>query len=79
MSVSGNEITINSSESLLTGNAQYEIYSMNGQLMQAATLQAIHESDYTTIVTQEELPNGIYVITLSTPEGRVTEKFLVAR
>jgi hypothetical protein len=79
MSVTGNEITINSSESLLTGNGQYEIYSMNGQLLQAGSLQAIHENDYTTIITQEELPNGIYVITLYTPEGRVTEKLLVAR
>ncbi len=79
MSVSGNEITINSSESLLTGNGQYEIYSMHGQLLQAGSLQAIHENDYTTIVTHEELPNGIYVITLYTPEGRVTDKLLVAR
>ena len=79
MNTNGNEVIVNSSESLLFGAAQCEIYSMSGQLIQSGLVPAIHESEIVSITTREELPNGIYLITLSTPEGRVTEKFLVAR
>ena len=75
----GNDITINSSESLLTGNAQCEIYTANGQLMHAEQVVAIHEREVITITTQRELPNGIYLLTLTSAEGRITEKFLVTR
>ena len=79
LSVSGNEITVNSSESLLSGNAICEVYNVNGQLLGSTSLAAIHESSTVVITTQEELPNGIYLVTLYTPEGRITEKFLIAR
>lgn len=79
MNTNGNEVVVNSSESLLIGTAQCEIYSMSGQLIQSRPVPAIHESEIVSITTREELPNGIYLITLSTPEGRVTEKFLIAR
>jgi len=79
LSVSGNEVTINSSESLLTGSAICEVYNLNGQLIGSTSLAAIHEGNSIVITTREELPNGIYLITLYTTEGRVTEKFLIAR
>lgn len=79
MSANGNEILINSSESLLAGSALCEIYSMSGQLVSSNPIAAIHENDFIRIKTHEELPNGIYLVTLSTAEGRVTEKFLIAR
>jgi len=79
MNANGNDITINSSESLLTGAATCELYSMGGKLLESRIIPAIHEHEFITITTQEELPNGIYLVTLSTPEGRVTEKFLIAR
>jgi hypothetical protein len=79
MSITGNEITVNSSESLLTGNAICEVYNLNGQLIASSNLAAIHESNSVIITTKEELPNGIYLITIYTAEGRVTEKFLIAR
>jgi hypothetical protein len=79
LSVSGNDITLNSSESLLRGNAVCEVYNVNGQLLGSSTLAAIHESSTVVITTREELPNGIYLVTIYTPEGRVTEKFLIAR
>jgi hypothetical protein len=79
MNTNGNEVTLDTSESLLTGTTQCEIYSMSGQLLQSTFIPAIHENGLVTITTREELPGGMYLITLSTPEGRVTEKFLVAR
>ncbi len=79
MSITGNEITVNSSESLLTGSAICEVYNLNGQLIGSTNLAAIHESNSVIITTKEELPNGIYLITIYTAEGRVTEKFLIAR
>jgi len=79
MNANGNDITINSSESLLTGAATCELYSMGGKLLESRIIPAIHEHEFITITTQEELPNGIYLVTLSSPEGRVTEKFLIAR
>ena len=79
MSVSGNEITVNSSESLLIGDAVCEVYGLNGQLLMSTNLSAIHENNSVVITTQEELPNGIYLISLYTAEGRVTEKFLIAK
>ncbi len=79
MSITGNEITVNSSESLLTGDAVCEVYGLNGQLLMSTNLSAIHESNAVIITMKEELPNGIYLITLYTAEGRVTEKFLIAR
>jgi hypothetical protein len=79
MSITGNEITVNSSESLLTGNAICEVYNLNGQLIGSTNLAAIHESNSVIITTKEELPNGIYLITIYTAEGRVAEKFLIAR
>ena len=79
MSITGNEITVNSSESLLTGSAICEVYNLSGQLIGSTNLAAIHESSSVIITTKEELPNGIYLITLYTAEGRVTEKFLIAR
>lgn len=75
----GNDIIINSSESLLTGNAQCEIHSVSGQLMHAEQVVAIHERDVVNVTTQQELPNGIYLLTLSSAEGKITEKFLIAR
>jgi hypothetical protein len=79
LSVTGNEITINSSESLLTGSAICNVYNVNGQLIGSTNFAAIHEGNSVTITTREELPNGIYLITLYTTEGRVTDKFLIAR
>jgi hypothetical protein len=52
---------------------------MSGQLVSSNPIAAIHENDFIRITTHEELPNGIYLVTLSTVEGRVTEKFLIAR
>jgi hypothetical protein len=74
----GNTLSLDVSESQLSGNTQLEIYSMNGQLMHSASLSAIHENSTITITTERELSNGVYLITLSTPQGRVTEKLLVA-
>jgi hypothetical protein len=79
MSYQGNDLELNTSESMLIGNAMCEIYSASGTLIHSEQLAAIHESDYTTITIREELPSGIYLITITTTEGRVTEKFLVAR
>jgi len=79
MSITGNEITVNSAESLLTGDGMCEVYGLNGQLLMSTNLSAIHESNEVTITMKEELPNGIYLMTLYTTEGRVTEKFLIAR
>jgi len=76
---SGNEIKINTSESLLIGDGVLEIYELSGRLMQSIRIAAIHENEVATIATQEELANGIYLITLTTPQGRVTEKLLIAR
>jgi hypothetical protein len=55
------------------------VYNLSGQLIGSTNLAAIHESNSVIITTKEELPNGIYLITIYTAEGRVTEKFLIAR
>ena len=77
MGFQGNDININTSESWLYGSTLCEIYNMNGQLIQSSQIAAIHENDYVTINTQEELPGGIYLVTLSSPQGRVTGKILI--
>jgi hypothetical protein len=79
MSYQGNDLELNTSESMLIGNATCEIYSVSGMLIHSEQLAAIHESDYATITIREELPSGVYLITVTTTAGRVTEKFLVAR
>jgi hypothetical protein len=75
----GKELTIQTSESLLFGSALCEIYNINGQLVHSNSIAAIHENEIVTIATQEELPGGIYLLTISTPQGRVSMKFLQAR
>ena len=75
----GNEISIKTSESLLIGDGIIEIYELNGRLIHSMRIAAIHENEVATIATREELANGIYLITLTTPQGRVTEKLLIAR
>ena len=75
----GNEISIKTSESLLIGDGIIEIYELNGRLIHSMRIAAIHENEVATIATHEELANGIYLITLTTPQGRVTEKLLIAR
>jgi len=75
----GKELTIQTSESLLSGSALCEIYNINGQLIHSSNIAAIHENEVVSIATQEELPGGIYLLTISTPQGRVSMKFLQAR
>jgi hypothetical protein len=78
ITIQDNAITLDVSESLLSGYTQVEIYSINGQLIHTSSLAAIHENSTVTITTERELSNGIYLITLSNAQGRVTEKLLVA-
>jgi hypothetical protein len=75
----GRELTIQTSESLLHGNALCELYNIHGQLIHSSSIAAIHENEVVTIATREELPGGIYLLTISTPQGRVSLKFLQAR
>jgi hypothetical protein len=78
ISLQGNTISLDVSESQLHGTTRLEIFSISGQLIHESSLAAIHENSFVTITTERELSNGIYLITLSTPHGRVTEKLLVA-
>jgi hypothetical protein len=78
LSIDDNTITLDVSQSLLNGNAQLEIYSISGQLIHASSLTAIQEKSLVTITTEHALSSGIYLVTLSTPQGRVTEKLMVS-
>jgi hypothetical protein len=44
----------------------------------AKKITAIHENDKVSIVTEQELPTGIYLISITTAYGRVTEKFFMS-
>jgi hypothetical protein len=78
MKADGNEIQMDLTESNLFGNAQCEIYAISGKLIESHPLQAVHESNFVSITTEKELAGGIYLITVYTPTGRVSQKFFVA-
>ena len=78
LTAAGNEIQLDVSESNLAGDARAELFNMNGQLVQVKTLPAIHENSVATIVTEQELPTGIYMVSISTAYGQLTEKFFVS-
>jgi len=74
----GNEIQMDFSESSLFGSGQCEIYAISGKLMESHPIQAVHENTFVSITTEEELPSGIYLVTVYTPTGRVSQKFFVS-
>ena len=78
LTAAGNEIQLDVTESNLAGNGQAELFNISGQLMHVEKLSAIHENNVVNIVTKEALPTGIYIVSISTPFGRVTEKFFIA-
>jgi hypothetical protein len=78
LTAEGNEIQLDVTESNLAGNGQAELFNLSGQLIHRENLTAIHENSVVNIVTKEELPTGIYIVSVSTPFGRVTEKFFIA-
>ncbi len=73
------DIMINTTESWLHGETLCEVHNMSGQLVHQSAVAAIHENDFITISTQEELPGGIYLVTLTSAQGRVTGKILISR
>lgn len=77
--VQGSEIQFNTSESLQAGTALLELYNMNGQLVHSEQIAAVHEKEVITIYTQEELPGGIYLVSLSTPGGIATGKMFLTQ
>jgi len=78
LSAVGNEIQLDVTESNLVGDGQAELYNLSGQLIMAKKITAIHENDQVRIVTEQELPTGIYLISITTAYGRVTEKFFMS-
>lgn len=78
LTAEGNEIQLDVTDSNLAGNGQAELFNLNGQLIHVEKLSAIHENSVISIVTEQELPTGIYIVSISTPYGRLTEKFFIA-
>jgi hypothetical protein len=78
MKADGNEIQMDLSESSLFGNGQCEIFAINGKLIESHQLQAVHENTFVSITTEEELPSGIYLVSVYTPTGKVSQKFFVS-
>jgi hypothetical protein len=78
LSAAGNDIQLDVTESNLVGDGQAELFNISGQLIMAKKITAIHENDKVSIVTEQELPTGIYLISITTAYGRVTEKFFMS-
>jgi hypothetical protein len=78
LTAQGNEIQLDVTESNLAGHGQAEVFNLSGQLIHRENIAAIHENSVINIVTKEPLPTGIYIVSISTPFGRVTEKFFIA-
>ena len=78
LSAAGNDIQLDVTESNLVGDGQAELFNISGQLIMTKKITAIHENDKVSIVTEQELPTGIYLISITTAYGHVTEKFFMS-
>ena len=78
LSAAGNDIQLDVTESNLVGDGHAELFNISGQLIMTKKITAIHENDKVSIVTEQELPTGIYLISITTAYGRVTEKFFMS-
>lgn len=76
-SVNENSIVIDPAGAGLSGNGVLRVFNMNGQLVLSKNLYAMENSTATEIITENLLPTGIYIISVQSDSGYVSDKVFI--
>jgi hypothetical protein len=77
LSANDRVVELNLEEAAMYGDGEVAIYSLSGQKLHSERTVAMHTSNYLRVVTQTELPAGIYLISVHSDYGTVTTKYFV--
>lgn len=72
-------VAIDLSQSMLEGDGVLRVYNMSGQLMHQQSVMDVKINDYLTVDIAQRLVNGIYIISVTTDSGSITDKIFIGR
>ncbi|MFN0032829.1 MAG: T9SS type A sorting domain-containing protein [Flavobacteriales bacterium] len=72
-------VNVDMAESLLEGNGVMRIFSMNGQVMYEQQVYDVQRNTYVTLNLEQQLAGGIYIISVTTDSGTVSQKIFITK
>ena len=76
-SVNENGVVINTADAGLSGMGVLRIYNMNGQMICTKYLYAMESTTLLNVETEQRLPSGIYIVSLQSDLGLISDKIFV--
>ena len=72
-------VAVDLTETELEGNGMLRIYNMNGQVMYEQNVYDVGNIPYFTIDIEEKISAGIYIVSVVTDSGAVSDKIMIGQ